>query len=510
MKKLQQVSYENVIKKWAFALSLIAAAVTMQSCEKEIYVAPEIDESAIIYTSVFIASNPVGAKIYINGRTTGLVTPDTVKGLTAGEYQVTLKRNYCQDTTFAISAVNNRVTNGYVDYYQSSRMLGVIDCISEPAGARIYIDNEYTGKVTPAVITRIIPNSHLVKYEYPEYRKDSMNVLVYSSSTSRCALTLEDTLDIVTYNVVNSQLPSNDITSAAEDKYGNMWFGTSAEGVLKFDSKKFNRYTSQNTSAISSNLVRRIMKDKTGNMWIGLSNGIARFDGYGWITIPSNLVTSLKANPNNEIIAATYRGGLVKYSNGNIERITSSVNGLSNNDLVSACIDKSGKLWTGKYTGGIDTYDKAEWKHLTAKSGEIPDTCNSALDYDNDGTLFGIFRNSVNSSPTEHTIAKYENGTWTRLFSNVSAFGYNNIYTDSKNRVWFGWGNVIYRISNKTAVANMPQILHSNIRKLSTATLRTKYTSGTDLFVDSKGNLWIVGNPSGLGIIKIKAGRWDN
>lgn len=499
-----------LIKKWAIALSLITAAVTMQSCEKEIYVAPEIEESGITYTSIFIGSNPVGATIYINGRTTGLVTPDTVKGLAAGEYQVTLKRNYCQDTTFALNAINNKVTSGYIDYYQSTRMLGVINCVSEPAGARIYIDNEYTGMVTPAVITKIIPNSHLVKYEYPEYRKDSMNVLVYSSSAARCSLTLDDTLDIVNYNIVNSRLPSNDVTCVAEDKDGNMWFGTSADGLLKFDGKNFNRYTSGNTSAISSNLVRRMFRDKNNNMWIGLSNGIARFDGSNWITIPSNMVTSLKAGPDNGIIAATNRGGLVKYSNGNIERITSSTNGLSNNDLVSACIDKSGKLWTGIYTGGIDTYDKTEWKHLTAISGELPDYCNSALDYDNDGTLFGIFRNSVNSSPTMHTIAKYENGTWVGLFSITAAFGYNDLYTDGKNRVWFGWGNVIYRITNKTSVTNMTHILHSNIRKLSTGTLITKYTSGSEAFVDSKGNLWIVGNPSGLGIIKIKAGRWNN
>lgn len=36
-----------------------------------------------------------------------------------------------------------------------------------------------------------------------------------------------------------------------------------------------------------------------------------------------------------------------------------------------------------------------------------------------------------------------------------------------------------------------------------------KCTTGNEAFVDSKGNLWIIGSPYGMGIIKIKAGRWD-
>lgn len=499
-----------LIKKWTIVVLFVAAAATMQSCDKDVYIAPEVAEEGIVYASVFIGSNPVGATIYINGRTTGLVTPDTVKGLIAGDYQVTLKRDYFQDTTFAINAAYNKVTSGYVDYYQSTRMLGVINCISEPAGAKIYIDNEYIGRVTPAVISQIIPKIHSVKYEYPEYRKDSMNVLVYSSSASKCTLTLEDTLDVVTYNKTNSQLPSNDYTCAAEDKEGNMWFGSSANGVLKFDGKKFYQFTDENTGMLPSNYVRRMIKDKDDNLWMGFSNGIVKYNGINWTVFQTNMVTSLKVSSDNIIVAATNRGGLVKYSNGNLERITSAANGLSNNDLVSVCIDHSGVLWAGIYTGGIDTYDNTGWKHLNSTSNGFPYNCNAVLECDADGTLFGIFRNSVDYTPVAHTVSKYENGKWVSLFSGTVAFGYNNIYIDNKNAAWFGLGNSIYRIVDKTSVLDMPHILHSGIRKLSTGTLITKYTSGSDAFVDSKGNLWIVGNPNKLGIIKIKAGRWNN
>lgn len=493
--------------RWSIIFSLLVLLAAMTGCEKDVYVEPKSD-SVNIYTRVYIESNPAGATIYLNGKTTGRVTPDTVKWLTEGDYQITLKKQYFWDTTFTASAINSKITTFYVDYYQSERMLGQISCTSNPSGAKIFLDNVYTGKTTPYVLTKLLPQVHRIKYECPEYRKDSVDVIVKSSSIVPCGLSLEDTLDVITYNMANSGLPSNDFTCLAEDREGNMWFGTSTEGLLKYDGKKFYRFTTENTSGIPSNYVRKIVKDKENNLWIGFSNAIAKYNGHIWSVFPNSMVASLNVCADNTIIAAAVRGGIFKYSSGNVERITASVNGLSDNELSSAYLEKSGTLWAGLANGGLDQFDGIEWKHLNYATGNIPLKYNSALVCDADGMLFGLFHEDFSSvtSLAKYVFSKYADGKWNNIYSSESFFRFDNIYIDNKNTVWFAMNGKIFRVSDKSSVYSIARLIHSGIRRF-TGNALTITTYGTEVFVDSQENLWIIGNTKGL--VKIKKGRWN-
>jgi sugar lactone lactonase YvrE len=492
---------------WGRFISVLVFALIARGCEKEVYVEPKSD-SVNTYTRVYIESSPEGATIYLNGKTTGRVTPDTVKWLTEGDYQVTLKKQYFWDTTFTASAINSKITACYIDYYQSERMLGQISCTSNPAGAKIYLDNVYTGKTTPYVLTKLMPQVHRIMYECPEYRKDSVDVIVKSSSIVPCGLALEDTLDVITYNMTNSGLPSNDFTSLAEDKEGNMWFGTSTEGLLKYDGKKFYRFTAENTVAMPSNYVRKIVKDKENNLWIGFSNGIAKYDGHIWNIFQNNMVASLNVCADNTIIAASVRGGIFKYSSGNVERITASANGLSDNELSSAYLDKSGFLWVGLAGGGLDRFDGTEWKHFNSASGGIPSKYNSALVCDADGILFGLFHEDYSSvtSLAPYVFSKYSDGKWNNIYSAESVFSFDNIYIDNKNTAWFSMNGKIFRVSDKSSVYSITRLIHQGIRRFAGSSLIIT-TYGTEVFVDSQENLWIIGNAKGL--VKIKKGRWN-
>ena len=72
-------------------------------------------------------------------------TPDTIRWLTDGNKHFTLKMKYCFDTSFSIQAEEHKINNYKVDYSKAYRMLGRIKCTSKPSGAKIYIDNVYTG-----------------------------------------------------------------------------------------------------------------------------------------------------------------------------------------------------------------------------------------------------------------------------------------------------------------------------------------------------------------------------
>ena len=64
--------------------------------------------------SIFITSSPAGAQIFVNGDDKGVVTPDSVTGLTAGNYNVTLKLSGYRDTTFSMTVTANFQTTKFV------------------------------------------------------------------------------------------------------------------------------------------------------------------------------------------------------------------------------------------------------------------------------------------------------------------------------------------------------------------------------------------------------------
>jgi ligand-binding sensor domain-containing protein len=67
------------------------------------------------------------------------------------------------------------------------------------------------------------------------------------------------------------------IRCGLQDKFGNLWFGTSEEGVYKYDGKLFTQFTKKD--GLISNSIFSILEDKAGNIWFGTTDGICLFDG---------------------------------------------------------------------------------------------------------------------------------------------------------------------------------------------------------------------------------------
>ena len=78
----------------------------------------------------------------------------------------------------------------------------------------------------------------------------------------------------------------DNIHCAIEDKAGNLWFGTTGEGVYRFDGKLFTQFTKNN--GLASNAVWSILEDKGGDIWFGTTDGICRYDGKNIHRVPIN------------------------------------------------------------------------------------------------------------------------------------------------------------------------------------------------------------------------------
>jgi ligand-binding sensor domain-containing protein len=113
------------------------------------------------------------------------------------------------------------------------------------------------------------------------------------------------------------------IHSSLQDRAGNIWFGTTKEGVYRYDGKHFKQYTTKD--GLSDNTVYAIAEDKAGNIWFGTANGISCYNGRNISTVPLTVTD-------------------FSYSATNIE-------GSQKQEVWSIMCDKNGKLWFGTRQG---------------------------------------------------------------------------------------------------------------------------------------------------------------
>lgn len=124
---------------------------------------------------------------------------------------------------------------------------------------------------------------------------------------------------------------NHNINCSLQDKKGNIWFGSTGNGIYKYDGKLFYNYTLK--EGLSSNQVMSIIEDRSGIIWIGTNEGICRFDGLKITQIP---ITGNFINIDNN-------------SNYYSDQSTK-------NTVWSILEDKTGKIWFG--TGiGVFCYD---------------------------------------------------------------------------------------------------------------------------------------------------------
>ena len=76
-----------------------------------------------------------------------------------------------------------------------------------------------------------------------------------------------------------------------QDKAGNLWFGTTGEGVYRYDKTGFTQYAAR--EGLSSNTVWCILEDKKGRIWFGTNSGLSRWDGKSLSHVPISFAFEL-------------------------------------------------------------------------------------------------------------------------------------------------------------------------------------------------------------------------
>lgn len=240
----------------------------------------------------------------------------------------------------------------------------------------------------------------------------------------------------------NSQ-PGDNVHCSLQDKAGNLWFGTTGEGIYKYDGKVFARFST--TNGLKTNMINHILEDRNGKIWIGTDAGAYFFDGKTFVEfriplifdMPSTKhdVFSIMQAKNGKLWFATVNGVFVYDGKSFIpftfnEGGSGYMNTKSNAEYILE--DKEGNIWFGgRGNKGVFCYnpvsklvtnlkpdgDNWVWPVLQDKQGNIWFN-NWAGAYRYDGKSFTGF--TKNDGLLTSTIVR--------------------IIEDKKGNLWFGCG----------------------------------------------------------------------
>lgn len=239
-----------------------------------------------------------------------------------------------------------------------------------------------------------------------------------------------------------------------EDRNGNLWFGTTGEGLYKYDGKNFTNFLT--ADGIKGNNVWCAYEDKAGKLWFGTDYGICTYDPNSknlktfWVyeslvysgDQPQNAVHSIFQDKSGKYWVGTDRGvftcsespnestdflPFLGSSNMIINQKNLHLRGIS--DILQ---DQSGKMWFASWNNeGACSFDG---KTLTSFDPNGDNMVYSVLE-DKEGNLWFGTR--------EHGVCRYDGigpqKSYTN-FADIPTFSTSCVYSmvqDKDGMIWF-------------------------------------------------------------------------
>jgi streptogramin lyase len=298
---------------------------------------------------------------------------------------------------------------------------------------------------------------------------------------------------------------SQNIHCSLMDKAGNIWFGTTGDGVYRFDGKLFINFITKD--GLSDNCVWSVLEDKVGNIWFGTKAGVCRYDGKTITKIPIgmsiNTAYSMLQSQNGIIWFGT-ENGVYCYNGKSFSHFLENDSVINKNGLRLKLVermleDKKGNIWFSSGMGGGEAVCRYDGKSIVSfkpngdvwvpnmledQKGNIWFSGRSHGYFRYDGKTFTDFTEEVGFSPT------IGNNAGNICLKGKAGFGpmledkFGNIWFTGK-MIRFGGEGGIWRYDGKSC-----------------ANITTKDGFGDYvvwcMIEDKVGNIWLGTNNTGL------------
>lgn len=246
----------------------------------------------------------------------------------------------------------------------------------------------------------------------------------------------------------------NSVHAIAEDKKGNIWFGTN-HGAIKYNGRTFRSYTEKN--GLSNTKVGRksILIDNSGNIWVGTKGGVFRYnpsaDSTGGkcfslfdLLTPVNIKDIMEDKAGN-IWFASQDNGVFRYDGKTIKNI-SEKKGLGDNYAGGMIQDKKGNFWF-TMEGGICRYDGRTFKEFTTKDG-LGGSDVWGIYIEKSGIIWITARGSTTRYDPSIPISNSKAFT---VFTEEDGINccVQSMYQDRSGNMWWGAGSGLYQFDGE-------------------------------------------------------------
>lgn len=151
------------------------------------------------------------------------------------------------------------------------------------------------------------------------------------------------------------RLPDTEFARAMVcDRDGNIWQGTSGQGLLRFRENKVDRFT--RNEGLSNNVVNDLIEDREGDIWVATARGIDRIRDpkvqlYSSVNgLSSDLIGAVYGASDGAIWIGTSGGGLNRLAGEHVTAYSRAA-GLPNPSVTSLFEDAAGRMWAATVGG---------------------------------------------------------------------------------------------------------------------------------------------------------------
>ena len=240
-------------------------------------------------------------------------------------------------------------------------------------------------------------------------------------------------------------LPGSYVYAVRQDSKGRLWVGTSGKGVTRIENGKYHTYRAD--SGFYNEKVKSIYEDHLGRMWFGTEgkglsclhdSGFAHFSGSNGLS--GNWIRDITEDAQHQLWIATAGGGVTKMTPKDSLKLDfdfdffTTTRGMPKNRINCLHRDSLDRIWFGTYTGGIGFI----WRDsvYAFPNEQLASLQIRSMVEDNYGVLWvGTAKGGVNG------ISIYGDSLKITTINRASGLSSNNIYSlsmDQQNNLWVG------------------------------------------------------------------------
>ncbi|WP_432467705.1 two-component regulator propeller domain-containing protein [Agarivorans sp. Z349TD_8] len=188
----------------------------------------------------------------------------------------------------------------------------------------------------------------------------------------------------------NSGLPHNRVISLFEDQEGSIWVGTNG-GLIRFRNAAFQSFTEQD--GLIGNYVRTVLPINSKQVLVGTSQGLSLLeDGQAMAATQDPVsrqgILSLAKNHQGGAYVGTYRNGVYQWQNHQLQQLWNEDSGLPHNEVRALLKDSHNNLWIGTPNGLVKIKPQGEMQYFTKQNSNLPDNYILAIAEDEFGKIW--------------------------------------------------------------------------------------------------------------------------